>query len=223
MADYEIKKKITGGYSVKFNCPHCGASLVADLKEAGTTEQCPSCQQPFVVPGEREAAEIARKEREAAEAKRQQQKKAQEAKEKKQWEQAAADLAAANAKKQEQQAKTAADQRKAAQHSMWLFGQRRQVALSDDRHSGYMPFWLSVAQAVILAGAAFDLIMALLATITVIGIPFAIGCVISFVMLLGLHSLINMANEVRNNSASMVEHLRFQSSVLDAIYDELRK
>ena len=85
---YEIKKKITGGYSVSYNCPHCSDALVSNLKEAGASQNCPTCQRPLVVPGKGELAELERKaalaleEKKVREAQRAEEKKTREAEKK---------------------------------------------------------------------------------------------------------------------------------------------
>jgi len=35
---------------MKFNCPHCDQSIDADDSYAGQTCDCPTCQQPFIIP-----------------------------------------------------------------------------------------------------------------------------------------------------------------------------
>jgi hypothetical protein len=57
-ASYQVKKKVTGGYSVGYACPHCSTALVSSLDEAGTSQACPNCNKGFVVPGKAEREEI---------------------------------------------------------------------------------------------------------------------------------------------------------------------
>jgi hypothetical protein len=57
-ATYQIKKKAIGGYSVSYECPHCATALVSKLDEAGTSQPCPNCNAPFVVPGKTERDQL---------------------------------------------------------------------------------------------------------------------------------------------------------------------
>jgi hypothetical protein len=62
---YQIKKKAIGGYAVAYDCPHCDTSLTSSLNEAGTSQPCPTCTRPFVVPGKVELDKL--KDRQALE------------------------------------------------------------------------------------------------------------------------------------------------------------
>ncbi len=49
-----IETTWNGSKSVRYSCPSCGVALDSPLDEAGNREQCPHCQQFFVVPGQAE-------------------------------------------------------------------------------------------------------------------------------------------------------------------------
>ena len=57
--EYELKSGPLGK-SVAYGCPHCGSRLTSPLGEAGGTDHCPDCKSGFVVPGEKEQAELKR-------------------------------------------------------------------------------------------------------------------------------------------------------------------
>jgi Zn-finger nucleic acid-binding protein len=50
-ARLEIKRGISGGYSVRYLCPHCGERLRSSLHDAGKQDDCPTCLKRFIVPG----------------------------------------------------------------------------------------------------------------------------------------------------------------------------
>lgn len=73
---YQLKKKAIGGYVVTYDCPNCAAGLTSPLDEAGSSQNCPTCNMPFVVPGKAECdqlrAKIEQERKTRAEAKLQQ-------------------------------------------------------------------------------------------------------------------------------------------------------
>lgn len=58
--DYELKKSVAGT-SVKYDCPNCRVRLTSALMEAGRRDQCPDCAAGFIVPGDKEKLEEAKR------------------------------------------------------------------------------------------------------------------------------------------------------------------
>jgi len=59
MPGIELKRALFGGgYTVGYECPNCKTRLKSPLEDAGKTDTCPDCQQPFVVPGTQERDQL---------------------------------------------------------------------------------------------------------------------------------------------------------------------
>jgi hypothetical protein len=59
MPGIELKRSLFGGgYTVGYECPNCKTRLKSPLEDAGKTDTCPDCQQPFVVPGAQERDQL---------------------------------------------------------------------------------------------------------------------------------------------------------------------
>jgi len=59
MPGIELKRSLFGGgYTVGYECPHCKTRLKSPLEDAGKTDTCPDCTQPFVVPGAQERDQL---------------------------------------------------------------------------------------------------------------------------------------------------------------------
>ena len=58
MKPVEISKSVFGRYVVGYNCPYCRERLKSALNNVGKLEACPSCHRQFVVPGEKQWAEL---------------------------------------------------------------------------------------------------------------------------------------------------------------------
>ena len=56
--NFQIKKRLLGGYSVKYECPRCKTGLSSALTDAGRVDACPDCQATFTVPGAKERDEL---------------------------------------------------------------------------------------------------------------------------------------------------------------------
>ena len=84
-----------------------------------------------------------------------------------------------------------------------------------------MPLGLQLVQVVLCIAGVLNLIGAVFFAKTT-GIPLAIGCAMSFVLCVAASELIVLAETIRANTSEIVKHQRFQSSVLDAIHEELR-
>ena len=52
--DYEIRKESDGGPSVVYRCSACGRQIESLLSDAGCGDNCPTCGNAVVVPGEAE-------------------------------------------------------------------------------------------------------------------------------------------------------------------------
>lgn len=51
---YTVRKQFLGGWVVTYACENCHGSLESPLHEAGTEQECPTCQNKFITPGEAE-------------------------------------------------------------------------------------------------------------------------------------------------------------------------
>src|SRR5262245_18592383 len=59
MPGIELKRSLFGGgYTVGYECPNCKTRLKSPLEDAGKTDTCPDCKQPFVVPGTQERDQL---------------------------------------------------------------------------------------------------------------------------------------------------------------------
>lgn len=56
----EIKKRLLGGYSVCYECPHCSSDLQSPIDDAGQPDECPDCGKDLLVPGEAERDRVRR-------------------------------------------------------------------------------------------------------------------------------------------------------------------
>lgn len=81
---FELKKRLLGGYSVVYDCPHCKCGLKSSLDEAGLKDTCPECGRTFVVPGsvDKERVRNEHQERERERQEKSESKRKQMAKEK---------------------------------------------------------------------------------------------------------------------------------------------
>lgn len=212
---HQIKKKFTGGYTVNYECPSCSAGLVSPISEAGTNQQCPTCNHIFVVPGKEDVLELNRKlaeKREIAEAETEA-KRIQAAEETKAKAEKKALVNAATAES-ERLAKIAYRRR--------LLTERRDEALKPNRHARGTPLGLSLVFIVLAIGEIISVLMAILAAITIIGIPVAVGCIMSFFVLLATNELLHICNDIRNNTSAAAEDFRFLSSLLDEVHSDVR-
>jgi hypothetical protein len=96
-----MKCKITKQL-IQYNCPYCSSPLESSFDEAGTKDSCPRCGNNFVVPGQREIAELRRQQQ-------LQQKRVAEV---------AAERAATKKKAKEERLKQAAEKKRAEQLAM---------------------------------------------------------------------------------------------------------
>lgn len=58
MPGIELKRTLFGGYTVGYDCPNCKSRLKSPLDDAGKTDTCPDCKQPFAVPGTQERDQL---------------------------------------------------------------------------------------------------------------------------------------------------------------------
>jgi len=207
---YQVKKKTIGGYSVSYGCPHCSAPLVSSLKEAGSSQPCPECQRPFVVPGKAEAEELARRTALAAKQKQQAEVAAVAAKK----------LADERAAEQQQTAnKEAAEKARVdyLEQQKQLYFHRGYVALQPRSRNSYS-FSLHVVTIFLALNAILSALGAIVCALTVIGLPIAVGLAINFVLTIAVHEVIIMIEEIRYNTAEALKHQEYHSSVLQAMY-----
>jgi hypothetical protein len=47
---FQIRKGLLGGYSIAYECPVCGTSLVSPIDDSGISDCCPKCHRSFIVP-----------------------------------------------------------------------------------------------------------------------------------------------------------------------------
>jgi hypothetical protein len=74
-----VVKSLAGKYFIKYECPHCSEGLRNPIEQAGSTDNCPKCRKPFIVPGAELAANLKQKlESEAREKEQKEKTKAQE-------------------------------------------------------------------------------------------------------------------------------------------------
>jgi len=64
----KIAKTLTGKFVVKYRCPKCEDKLVSPLDEIGLKDTCPNCNTKYVVPGQAEKAELAKRQEAARDA-----------------------------------------------------------------------------------------------------------------------------------------------------------
>ena len=60
-----IEYEMVGVSKVRYACPRCREMLSSPLKDAGATDDCPTCDHPFVVPGEEDKTKYMEKRRQA--------------------------------------------------------------------------------------------------------------------------------------------------------------
>jgi hypothetical protein len=210
---YQVKKKAIGGYSVTYDCPHCSAGLTSSLQEAGTSQPCPTCGQQFVVPGKAEREQLRAKQQLEEHEKQLRQEQAAKERERAAQAKRVAQEEAAKQKEIDKREELKEAWRAYEQGQQELLVARRRLVLQDGDNQR-QSFTLQVVLLLLAINAVLSAVFAVIAAMTVIGIPIAIGLTVNFVLSMGIYFVLSMLNNLTHSTNEAVAHLRYHSSML---------